>query len=268
MYSYKVKIVNPLKKSDVVVRELHHYNSKFESVVSLRMKLIEQFKEHVPNTVDFSVGYYEGQQHTKVWLVTSDDLKSMYTKFSGGQLTLWCDGKSEEGKNKRKRDNTDMDTKRQEKEEDVDCIYKDLKGRHEGKFDTPKLRLWARMISSNLHDDYDSPPDIPAFSGTTPKRPRKETLSGALTEVAVAITKAITSSSDTGREQASIPPSNAGVSFPLSSAVVSPSKAVELRMRNFEQLRYLQQLFDDGILNEHEYSEQKQNILTSLRKLL
>ena len=42
-----------------------------------------------------------------------------------------------------------------------------------------------------------------------------------------------------------------------SGACVSPGKAVELRMKNFEQLRYLQQLFEDGILSDTEYTEQK-----------
>ena len=31
-YSYKVKIINPHRKSDVIVRHLHKVNSKFESV--------------------------------------------------------------------------------------------------------------------------------------------------------------------------------------------------------------------------------------------
>jgi len=51
------------------------------------------------------------------------------------------------------------------------------------------------------------------------------------------------------------------------AAGVSPAKSVELRMKNFEQLRYLQQLFDDGILSEGEFTEQKQSILSALRKL-
>ena len=110
----------------------------------------------------------------------------MYTKFSGGHLTLWCDGKLDEAGKKRKRDDVDPKTKRQEKEEDVDSIFKDLKRRHDSKFDTPKLRLWARMICSKLHDDYDKPPDIPAFSGVVPKRPRRESLGDALSDVAVA----------------------------------------------------------------------------------
>ena len=48
---------------------------------------------------------------------------------------------------------------------------------------------------------------------------------------------------------------------------LSPGKSIELRMKNFEQLRYLQQLFDDGILNDKEYAEQKANIISSLHKL-
>jgi len=53
---------------------------------------------------------------------------------------------------------------------------------------------------------------------------------------------------------------------PVTSGV-SPSKVIELRMKNFEQLRYLHQLYDDGILDTKEFTEQKQNILTSLQKL-
>lgn len=53
----------------------------------------------------------------------------------------------------------------------------------------------------------------------------------------------------------------------VGSVGISPKKSVELRMKNYEQLRYLQQLFEDGILSDWEYAEQKQNILDSLRKL-
>ena len=53
---------------------------------------------------------------------------------------------------------------------------------------------------------------------------------------------------------------------PLSSAI-SPSKTVELRLKHFEQLRYLQSLLEDGVLTNEEFAEQKKNILSSLRKL-
>ena len=61
-YSYKVQIINPAKKSDVMVRHMNNFTGKFDTVMALYLKLIEAFSDHVPNTVDFSVGYYEGSQ--------------------------------------------------------------------------------------------------------------------------------------------------------------------------------------------------------------
>ena len=176
VYSYKVKIINPNKKSDVIVRQLNRFSSKFESVTDIRRKFVDEFGEHVPNTRDFAVGYFDGSQQAKTWLVTSDDLQTMYKKHSkGGNISLWCDGRPSadvEGtwaqKRKQYSDLSSTGTSRQEKEE-VDSVYKELHDRHRNKYDTPRLRLWSRMITSGLHDDYDKPPDIPAFTGGTPK---------------------------------------------------------------------------------------------------
>lgn len=46
-----------------------------------------------------------------------------------------------------------------------------------------------------------------------------------------------------------------------------PRKAVELRMKNYEQLRYIQQLYNDGILDEKEFNEQKSKILEFIQKI-
>lgn len=229
---------------------------KFESVSALRLKLHDDFGEHVPSTTNFNVGYFEGQQHLKVWLVTADDLNSMYLKCSrGGDIVLWCDGKSDSDSSttlKRKRSNSDSGSTRHDKEDEVESIYKDLKEKHNDKYDTPKLRLWARMIASDLHDNYETPPNVPAFSGSTPKRYQTENMYAAITGAAVAFANAL------GGQKPSIS------SHP---SPLSPGKSIELRMKNFEQLRYLQQLFDDGILNDKEYAEQKANIISSLHKL-
>ena len=48
---------------------------------------------------------------------------------------------------------------------------------------------------------------------------------------------------------------------------VSPGKAVELRIKNYQQLHFPQQLFEDGILDEKEFTEQKGNILEFLRRI-
>lgn len=261
-----MKIVNPLKKSDTVMRYLHHYNRKFESVIALRTKLVEQLKDQVPDSLTFNIGYFEGHQHSKVWLVSDDDLHAMYAKYPRGDITLWCDGRTDEecvsGRTKRKRD--EATSKRQEKEEEVDAVYQQLKDKHGEKFGIPKLRLWARMVCSNLHDDLDNPPDIPAFHESTPKRPRKqESFSDAIGGAAVAIVRALG-----GETPSKVSDSSATVRQSLiSSPGLSPAKVVDLRMKNFEQLRYLQQLFDDGILTQEEYMGQKQGILSALRKL-
>ena len=65
-YSYEVKIINPTRKSDVIVHHLTDCSMKFESVTALRVKLIESFRENVPNTIDFNVGYFEGSQQAKI----------------------------------------------------------------------------------------------------------------------------------------------------------------------------------------------------------
>ena len=54
----------------------------------------------------------------------------------------------------------------------VFVVFKELKEKHGNKFDTRRLRLWARMVS---HDDLENPPAIPAFC-STPQRLRQQSL--------------------------------------------------------------------------------------------
>ena len=158
-----------------------------------------------------------------------------------------------------------VSSRRQEKEDEVDDIFQELKDKHGDKFGIPKLRLWARMVGANLHDDLENPPNIPAFCGNTPKRLRQqESFSDVIGGAAVAIVRALASETPSKAKDASATPCQSSTSLPSS---LSPAKAVEMRMKNYEQLRYLQQLFDDGILTQEEYEEQKRGILCALRKL-
>ena len=117
---------------------------------------------------------------------------------------------------------------------------------------TPFLHSWGRTISAGLHD---SPPDLPAFLQSQPKKPcKQESLSDTISEAAVSIVHAL-SSREKGKEQ------DTRTKSASVSTGVSPGKSVELRMKNFEQLRYLQQLYEDHILDESEYKEQKQKKL-------
>ena len=110
------------------------------------------------------------------------------------------------------------------------------------------------MIASNVHEDLNTPPNIPIFSGKTDKKSRQqESISDVISGAAVAIVKVLNSDSRNMNEPTVTP-----TQLPV-AAGVSPAKSVELRMKNDEQLRYRYQLFDDG--------EHKNGILIALKKL-
>ena len=236
------------------MRQLHSIHSKFLSVNGLRVKLIEELEEQVPDSLKFGVGYFDGKHQMS--LVSVEDLNAMYSRHRlGGEVLLWCEGRCKD----QKRDSESSGLlKRQDKEEELEKAFKDLKEKHAEKYSLPQLKLWSRMVSAGLHSDLDSPPDIPAFRSST-KRPRKESLGDAITGAAVTFAKALKESNTSQAPR---------VETSMSTATgISPGKAVELRMKNLEQLRYLQNLFEDGILSEKEYVEQKASILSTLRKL-
>jgi hypothetical protein len=53
-----------------------------------------------------------------------------------------------------------------------------------------------------------------------------------------------------------------------STQTQSPNKTVDMRMKNLEQLRCLQQLKEEGILCEEEYLTQKRIVLRTLNRLV
>lgn len=122
------------------------------------------------------------------------------------------------------------------------------------------------MITCGTHNDLNTPLQIPLIVGAPlPKRPKQETLISALVDAATAFVSVISPSST---------PSNAGgPSEPSTSKVpgrgvsrtgVSPGRAADVRMKNLEQLRFMQQLLNDGILSSEEFNEQKEIVLNTL----
>ena len=148
---------------------------------------------------------------------------------------------------KKQRDNDVSVGRRQEKEQEVDSVYKELLDKHDGAFETPKLWLWS---SSGLHSDYDSPPKTRFFP---PSTKHKESLSDNLAGAAAAIVQALKSDTKKAKQP--------DVVVNITPSTLSPKKAVDLGMKSYEQLRYFQQLLKDQILTEDEYMKQKENIL-------
>jgi len=188
----------------------------------------------------------------------------MNEKFKSGDVYLWCDAQQSDShcesrasnheSSDRDRDRSPVkkkSTKRHEKEEEIDETFKGLKQKHGEKYSGPQLRLWARMIANGLHESINDPPQVPMITGHVKKK-GQESLSEALAGAAVAFAKAFSSSP---------------VRSSQSTSTLSPCKAAELRMKHLEQLKYLQQLMEDGVLSESEFIEQKQAILDALRNI-
>lgn len=47
---YSVKIINPVKKKDSIVRDMRRFGGKFTSIVDLKVKLMEEFENQIPPT--------------------------------------------------------------------------------------------------------------------------------------------------------------------------------------------------------------------------
>ena len=253
----------------MVVRDLRQFHGLFRSVVDLRVKLVEEFKDQVPETLNFSVGYFVGKQSTKKWVVSQEDLECMYTAVRQAGKTdicLWCDGRQEakdiESSQKRRRDSSPVPTSRRAvKEKEIDELFLELKETHVDDLDLsdPQYRLWARMIVNGIHSSKDTPPKVPMISGVTPTRPAKKSI-----EETVASTVAAVVMNLQGAARPSTHPSPLGPDIGLR---VSPSKGVDVRGKCYSQLSCLKQLFEDSILTTEEFQEQKKSILETLKKL-
>ena len=101
------------------------------------------------------------------------------------------------------------------------------------------------MLHCDTHDSYDKPPAIPMFSGSQPKKRKELSVENGF----VVLSKSAMS------------PLSVQNSSDISGVGVSPGKSVDLRMKNLEQLRYIQNLLDDNILSNEEFIEQKAAIL-------
>ena len=203
-------------------------------------------------------------------LASSDDLKVLCNILEGkDQINLWCnasDGNSNSSSKTKKR-------KRESDDENIDTIYRDLKEKHGDAYSIPQLRLWARMLQCSTHESYDKPPLVPMFSQPQPKRP-KQSLSDSITQgFHTALSKgpypqlSLVQSSQSSQVQSSPVQSSPVQPFPVQqgslvgSCSVSPGKNIELRMKNLEQLRYLQKLFEDNILTDIEFMQLRLHFL-------
>ena len=262
-YTYYVRMINPKKKSDFIVRTWHDESVQFKSPSELKFKLMDSFPDDVPSTSNFQVGYFEPPGNTiKRWIVDKRDLSAMYELFhSCAKINLWCERKTCEEPPKKKRKTKENECF----EEDIDAIFHQLKEKNP-KVDSPKLRLWAKLIQTGKHDSYETPPPIPLFSDATPSKPKKASLAESVNGAAAAVTGAASAIVNV------LQPSQPNKSKPNESAqsdgtTISPLKVASLRRSCLEDLKKLKGLLEDGVLTATEFNNEKQQILRALKKI-
>ena len=282
-YTYRLKIINPNKKSNFIIRDVHHFGGKFATILDMKRKIMQEFKDELPETTDFNVGYFYGKQSAKRWIVTQEDLDAMY-KTEKDKFLLWADarviasdGATAIGQKRKCGDSYSFTNKRQQIEAEVDSTVAELKEKQGDKYSLPQLRLWARSIISGNHDSTEEPPDLPAITGVGPRKQKKQTLSEAIVEAATTFAGAVRGPDikQTGGPNATVVLSGSTaaqtptkvVSESEKSIGLSPGRVTELRSKKLQELRDLQCLLDQSILTEEEFAEQKALVLASLRKL-
>ena len=121
--------------------------------------------------------------------------------------------------------------------------------------ENPKLRLWAKIIQTGRWDNYDNPPPIPLITGTPKSQSRKDSITDALTVVATAVVNALKPQEWTTPKRASA--DSSGVK-------VSPMRSVTIQRSCLDNLKKLKELYEDQVLTEEEFQEEKQQILATL----
>ena len=275
-YSYRVKIINKSKRSEFVTRELKTFTGIVETVKTLKFKLMKELDTLVLSTLNFQVGYFSVKQSKKYWLIEDSDLKEMY-KDSRNSIFHWCDRADERTKEPKRKHSLSHETlsskcKRVEIE-DIEDTMERIKEVHGDKFSYLQYRIWARLVKSGKFKDISIVPSIPALQGTPqpPKKVRNESLLDVIAGAAVTFVNAMRSPDLSVKAQNSVVIN--AQSSPLKSvpdldaaASISPCRVTDLRMR-LQELREVQNLLENNILNEAEFIEQKATVLDSLRKL-
>ena len=214
--------------------QIHDFKEKFQTIAELKTRITTMFTDDICEIA--SVGYFDGKQ--KWWLCDEKDLEAMYNRYksNGSEIPLWCDKVVNKELVKRP-------TKRERHEEEINDIFDELKEKHKD-YGVPKLRLWARMIVNGVHESTEEPPNVPMITGLPTKRSKNESVHDVVVDAAKAIAQVFTAS------QKGHSPPKGNLHSGCSTNNISPARLADVRMKHYEQLRYLHKLYDDGILND------------------
>ena len=242
--AYSLKIINRKKKAEFVVQTLR-MNGQFTSLDNLKAKVKDECGDKVDPEIE-QLGYIEpghGLRGKQRWLNSDEDLREMYVKFRGKEITLWCFGRDETPQKRPHSPDKENQPKKvprsgrydeyTRKMTEVEDIELKLREKHDGQYTEEQLRAWAHLVQLKKHSSMDVPPDKPFWRGHK-KRPNP--------------------APTTPEKQQPGP----------SGAQPSPGKCVQMWGQCVDQLLKWHELLEKGGINQQQYDEMKSTIMSQI----
>ena len=252
--NYNVKVVNPVRKSEYVIRKVRGI-PKYTTMEELKAKICEKLTIDIEEMGYISPGH--GMKGKLNPLTCDEDLEDMYAEYkSKNDIMLWCSTPLEHSKSdvrtekkQRKKRSLTFDQPREEvpqppkkqgcaqKITDVEAIMDTLKEKHGPAYTVEQLSAWAHMVQMGKHVSTEVPPALPYFG--------KAKSSNEKQEAEIQLT------------QQSSPP----------SAVLSPGKRISLRSECMDQLSKWYSHLEKGVISQSKYEELQGTILGDISTL-
>ena len=134
----------------------------------------------------------------------------------------------------------------QHRNEHVEEVKSELREKHGDSYTPLQYTLWVEMICVGTHESFDNTPQVQMFTGKRKQKPDNE-MSTVFTELAKSVVKM-------SYRPKPVP------------TLWWCSKLADLRSKYIHQMRELHSLYELGALTESELQEQKEPILSQLKK--
>lgn len=241
-------VINPQRKTNYAVRKLS-VTSKFSAVQDVKDELSKVLGSPLSAVGYISPGHGFKGKHNG--LATDQALLQMYREHQSKrcEIRLWCFCVVEDNaatsapvETTRKRScQTEQEqppsAKRgtcKQRLEQVEDVVKKLREKHAEAYSIEKLTAWAHMINMGKHSSYDTPPNLPYFTGTSKAKP-------------------------TSKQQDT-------VSQVEKSSTLSPAKRIQLRSECLDQLARLHSLLEKGGVPADQFDTLQKAILGDITK--
>ena len=156
-YDFKVKVINPRRKKDYatyVLRGIRKDN--LCTPLQLKKELLTQLgADIISPDLDFSIGYMKG--NLKVTIISSADISEIWTMIAASKtVVIWCDRVQKQDSSDNESEIEELESRTRPKKKKITALEEKknrddntvqmLREKHQGRYNTMQLRLWAEIV--------------------------------------------------------------------------------------------------------------------------